>query len=352
MREAGPLTVLSVGYSLAPVGPDSVGGSEQVLAALNSALVAAGHRSIVVGCRGSSVQGELVETPYSPVGQPITDPVRARAQQDTREAIAAALDRWPVDLIHMHGFDFASCLPPPGPPVIVTLHLPPGWYPPGSLEPSRPATWLHCVSLAQQHECPAGTQLLPPIANGVAVHAFAARSTRRGFALMLARICPEKGQHFALEAAHAAGVTLLIAGEVFPYPAHTDYFASKVRPLLDRGRKFLGAVGFARKRRLLAAARCVLIPSLAPETSSLTAMEAAASGTPVIAFPSGALAEIVEHGRTGFLVNGVGEMAASIVRAEEIEAEECRRVARTRFSLERMTAQYLALYQRLAAGSV
>ena len=169
---------------------------------------------------------------------------------------------------------------------------------------------------------------------------------------MLARICPEKGQHFALEAAHAAGVTLLIAGEVFPYPAHTDYFASKVRPLLDRGRKFLGAVGFARKRRLLAAARCVLIPSLAPETSSLTAMEAAASGTPVIAFPSGALAEIVEHGRTGFLVNGVAEMADSIVRAEEIEAEECRRVARTRFSLERMTAQYLALYQRLAAGSV
>ncbi len=137
---------------------------------------------------------------------------------------------------------------------------------------------------------------------------------------------------------------------MFPYPAHQDYFETRVRPLLDRARRFLGPVGFARKRRLLAAARCVLVPSLAPETSSLVAMEAAAAGTPVIAFRAGALPEIVEHGRTGFLVDSAREMAEAVRRAGEIDPETCRAVARTRFDRDTMVARYFAVYRRLAAA--
>ena len=347
-----PLTVLSVAYPLAPVGPDSVGGAEQVLSAVDRALVAAGHRSVVVAQEGSAVAGALRPVPR-PAGA-LDDAARERAQADTARAVAEALRAERVDAVHLHGIDFHAYLPPPGPPALVTLHLPPSWYPAEALRPFRPGTWLHGVS-ASQHAAlleARAEPLLPPVPNGVPVEALgAARHARRSFALALGRVCPEKGQHLALEAARAAGVPLLLGGAVYPYEAHERYFAEEVAPRLDRSRRFLGPVGFARKRRLLAAARCVLVPSTAPETSSLVAMEAAACGTPVVAFPSGALPEVVEHGRTGFLVPpGPAAMAEAIGRVGALlDPEGIRRAARARFSDARMAGEYLALFRRLAA---
>jgi glycosyltransferase involved in cell wall biosynthesis len=138
-----------------------------------------------------------------------------------------------------------------------------------------------------------------------------------------------------------------LAGEVFPYAAHRAYFEQEIAPRLDRMRRWAGPVTGEPKRRMLAAARCLLVPSLAPETSSLVAMEALASGTPVIAFPAGALPEIVEHGRTGFLVRSVAEMAAAIHQVSAIPPAACRRAAVRRFSAARMVRQYVWLYEQI-----
>ena len=78
-------------------------------------------------------------------------------------------------------------------------------------------------------------------------------------------------------------------------------------------------------------------------------MEALACGTPVIAFPAGALPEIVEPGRTGYLARDEREMADAIGAATALDPEACRAAARARFSLERMIERYLALYRELAA---
>jgi glycosyltransferase involved in cell wall biosynthesis len=344
------LTVLSIAYPLAPVGPDAAGGSEQVLTLLDRALVRQGHTSVVVAPEGSRTEGRHISTPW-PEG-PLDENTRAAAQARHRQAILHAMERWTFDLIHMHSLDFHAYLPPPGPPVLATLHLPLDWYPGHIFRPTRPDTWLQCVSASQQRGCPDSKAVLPHIENGVPFERLRTCVTRRNYALALGRICPEKGFHLALDAAAEAGSPLILAGRIFGYREHEEYFCRELLPRLDGCRRFIGPVGMVRKRRLLAGARCLLAPSLVPETSSLVAMEALACGTPVIAFPSGALPEIVEHGRTGYIVEDARQMAEAIRRADRIDPEACRRAARERFSAERMAGRYLELYQRLAGQAV
>jgi glycosyltransferase involved in cell wall biosynthesis len=339
------LTVLSVAYPFAPVGPDAVGGAEQVLSYLDRALTEAGHRSIVVAQEGSRTAGTLVAVPTE--AGPLDEAAKHRAWERHRQAIVATLQRWPVDLVHLHGVDFHAYLPPAGVPTLATLHLPTAWYLQEALSPNRPDTWLHCVGRAQHEACPKSANLLPPIENGVPTAALAARHAKRRLALFLGRICPEKGVHLALEAARRSDISLLVAGEVFAYAAHKRYFDEEVRPRLDSRRRFIGPVGFARKRRLLTAAQCLLVPSLAPETSSLVAREALACGTPVVGFPNGALPETIEHGRTGFLVDTIDAMAEAIRRSATLDPHLCRATAERRFSLDGMTRRYLDLYDRL-----
>ena len=138
---------------------------------------------------------------------------------------------------------------------------------------------------------------------------------------------------------------------MFPYPEHHDYFHKLIAPRLGEDVHFIGPVGGERKKSLLAGAKCVLIPSLAPETSSLIAMEALANGTPVVAMRIGALPEIITDGETGFLVDSVEAMADAIRHIHLIERGRCRKEAERRFSAEKMISCYLHLYQSVITGT-
>ena len=346
VRGERPLTILSVSYPFAPVSADPVGGAEQVLARIDQALAAAGHRSIVIAPSGSQAAGEL--RPIGASEAPTDAVARARVHAEVRSRIAEAVERDRPDAIHLHGSDFPDYLPEPGPPVVVTLHLPLDWYATGALRPERPATFLYPVSSSQAATAPAGVRLEPPIENGVPLPDVILPKQR--FAVTLGRMCPEKGFDDAIDAAKRANVPLLLAGQLFPYPDHRRFFEERVLPRLDRARRWIGAVAGRRKQRLLARARCLLVASKVAETSSLVAMEAIAAGTPVIAYRAGALPEVVEHGRTGFLVDGPGEMAEAIRAADTIDPNECRVRARERFPVERMTDAYLGRYRALISG--
>ena len=336
-----PLTVLSLGYPFAAVGPDAVGGAEQILAALDAALVRAGHRSIVIAQEGSRVCGELMPIPrYDGV---VNDAAYADIHKHVRSAIAHALDRWAVDVMHFHGVDYDAYIPLGGPPAIATLHLPIAWYRPMAVFPRRPATSVVCVSESQRRSLPEDAPHVTVITNGIPIAPPPAVARER-FALTLGRICPEKGYEHALDAARLARIPLRMAGRVFAYPEHQRYFREQIVPRLDTDRCFVGIASREMKQHLLARAHCVLVPSVVAETSSLIVMEALAAGTPVIAFPCGALAELVDDGVTGFLVGSVAEMARAIDRVDAIDRSACMAAAHARFADARMVAAYFELY--------
>jgi glycosyltransferase involved in cell wall biosynthesis len=340
-----PLTVLSVAFPFAPVRPEVAGGAEQILLTLDRALVDAGHRSLVIAAANSIVRGELIGTPVWDGG---LEAVREEAARRHRNAIEATIANFAPDVVHYHGFDFPAYVARTETPSMATLHLPPDHYPTDALTDG--GVQLFCVSGSQRRRCPAGAVIRGVVPNGIDTRYYRPGRSPRNYAMALGRICPEKGFHLALNAAKLASVPLVLAGEVFAYDAHRRYFESEIQPRLDAQRKFIGAIGPERKRRLLAGARCLIAPSQIDETSSLTAMEALACGTPVIARPAGALPEIVDHGNTGFLAESVEAIAEAIGRAGSLSRARCRQAAETCFDSKQMIARYFDLFHNLGGS--
>lgn len=341
MNSKGNLTILNVAFPLLPVGSDSGGGAEQILYLLERGLADAGHHSIVIAAKGSNVSGDLIETP-SAISQ-ITDAVRAEAQQTHARIIKQVLACTTIDLIHFHGLDFQAYLPFEKRPMLATLHLPIDLY---CLSALNGNVQLNCVSQNQARSIP-GVARCPVVENGINIGKYKLGSAKRGYLLWLGRICPEKGAHIALRVAHRIDLPMVIAGPVHPFHDHQVYFSENVLPLLDNKRRYIGPVGIQKKAQLLSEASCLLMPSLIAETSSLAAMEAIASGTPVVAFRSGALPEIVEHGVTGFIVDSEEEMERSVENVATLSPHVCRSRALERFDYRRMVAAYVELYRRV-----
>ena len=340
-----PLTVLSVAYPLMTVGKGQAGGAEEILRLIDAHLTGSGNRSIVIAGAGSQVEGELVSTPA--MRAELADDERVHARQEQLRTIESVLATRHVDLLQFNGLDFLDYRPRHSPvPELATLHLPISWYPPDLFEQEN--VTFNFVSESQARSAPVRCEV-PVIANGVDLEQLFVSPEKGNYLLWLGRICPEKGPHIALRVAHQLKRPLVLAGPLHSFAAHRDFYTEEVAPHLDSARTYIGPVSGARKSRLLSEAACLLVPSLAEETSSLVAMEAIASGTPVVAFGSGALPEVVDQEVTGYIVHSEEEMSSAINFAERLSPAECRAVAEKRFSGEKMSQQYLELYRTLVS---
>ena len=162
--------------------------------------------------------------------------------------------------------------------------------------------------------------------------------------VILGRIHPDKGTAAAIEIARLAGRALIIAGPIHDQP----YFDELVAPRVDGERvRYLGSVGPERRSDLLGSARALLHPIGFDEPFGLSVVEAMAAGTPVVAYARGSMPEIIDHGRTGFLVADPAGAAAAVNATADLDRAAIRRVAERRFSAERMIDDYLAVYTSL-----
>jgi glycosyltransferase involved in cell wall biosynthesis len=166
----------------------------------------------------------------------------------------------------------------------------------------------------------------------------------------LGRLAPEKRPDLAIAVATRAGIPLKIAAKVDP--RDQAYFESEIRPLLDHPLvEFIGEVGDAERARFLGHALALLFPIDWPEPFGLVMIEALACGTPVIARPCGSVREIVVPGRTGFIAETVDDLVAAVKRVDRLDRRECRRDVEERFSVDRMVADYEAMFERLLTRS-
>ncbi len=166
------------------------------------------------------------------------------------------------------------------------------------------------------------------------------------YLVFLGRISPEKRVDRAIEIARRTGLPLRIAAKVDK--ADKEYFESEIRPLLaEPFVDFLGEVGEHEKEALLGRAIALLFPIDWAEPFGLVMIEAMACGTPIIAWRSGSVPEVMVHGTTGFIVDNMDDAVEATMRVGTLSRRRCRMVFDDRFAVSRMATDYLRVYERV-----
>jgi glycosyltransferase involved in cell wall biosynthesis len=172
-----------------------------------------------------------------------------------------------------------------------------------------------------------------------------------GYLAFLGRISPEKRPDHAIEIATRTGMPLKIAAKVDR--ADQLYWQEKIRPIVEAHAnvEFIGEIAEHEKPRFLGQAAALLFPVDWPEPFGLAMIEAMACGTPVIAFKSGSVIEVIEEGVSGFVVETLDEAVVAVGRVGSLERTQVRAAFERRFTVERMTSDYARIYQALFASN-
>jgi glycosyltransferase involved in cell wall biosynthesis len=329
-----------------PVPAPAYGGIEEVVRLLCAGLTDAGHDVTLFAPPGSDSCATVVTVLEEPHPDEIQ---KAQFEADhvarAFSAIDDAAERGePFDVIHDHtGHTALAMADRVNAPLVHTLHGP--FTEDATRFYARHGSKAHIVAIseAQLRSAPpemGGGSVVP---NPIDCAEWPFQAEKEDFLLWIGRMSPDKGPHRAIAAAREAGAPLVLAGPV--QPGQEEFFAREVEPGLGDGIEYVGEADAERKRDLYLRARALLMPIRWPEPFGLVMVEAAACGTPVIAFPEGSAPEVVRDGETGFVVDDEHAMADAVGRLGEIDAEACRRACQERFGVPAVVARYEAVYR-------
>ncbi len=250
------------------------------------------------------------------------------------------------DVIHNH-FDFLplSYSRLVSTPVVTTIH---GFSSPSILPVYQKYNETsYYVSISHADRAP-GLNYIATVYHGIDIEHFTFRDTSEGCLVFFGRIHPDKGAKEAVEIAKRTGSPLLMAGII----QDRQYYEQYVEPYLNESEViYLGSVGPEQRDDLLGKALALLHPINFEEPFGLSVVEAMACGTPVIAFNKGSMPEILEDGKTGFLVSNVEEAVHAVGKLKHIHRQDCRKTVEERFTSDRMTKNYMMVYQQILACS-
>lgn len=337
------------------VPPKTYGGTEVVVHLLTEQLLRDGHEVTLFACGGT----EFPPNPNLEIVHMIHAPMRELGLAGGEavlhelimlETVYRRADEF--DVIHNHlghqALPFATQVKTP---TLTTLH---GVFQPQAILPFfQHFGHLPYVSISDFQRKPAADlNYVATVYHGLALDRYQANEHPAGdYLAFLGRFSPEKGPHHAIDIAKATGKTLIMAGKVDR--ADVEYFRNEIEPHIDGKQIFhIGEVNLAQKNELLRNAVATLCPVTWPEPFGLVLTESMACGTPVIALRDGSIPEVVTHGVGGFVADTVEAMIAYVGRIDELDRHAIRVLVEERFSVARMTSDYIKVYESLAQPAV
>ncbi len=260
------------------------------------------------------------------------------------------------DLIHIHpveqaiGFAANSKVP-----TLFTLHDPVScWRKFAYSAYKKSASNIYFVSISDsQRFSLKNLNYIATIYNGIDLAKYPFGKKAGKYLFSASRIVPPKGFEFAIEVAKQMDLELKIAGEILD----TEYWQKKIKPSLGGKISYVGVIPPSILPRFYKNAKVFIFPLQWEEPFGLVMIEAMACGTPVIAFDRGSVREVIEDGKTGFIIPplnkkgepNIGGMVAAVKKIDTINRIACRRRVEENFSLKRMSDEYEKIYAEILA---
>jgi len=324
--------------------PNTYGGTELIVSLLTEELVKRGHDVTLFATADSKTKAKLVpiwrKGLFGDSGVNYTPAVFGLLYNELIER------QDEFDIIHDHceyyTTPFSKFLKPP---IVTTLH---NVFAEESIILYKKFPDINYISISEnQRKSASGVNIVKTIYHGISVDDYIFGAESGDYLFWLSNIAPDKGLADAIEIAKMAGEKLIISGPIFQ--RNSDYFEYRIKPLIDGEHiQFVGISDFKKKIELLKGAKAFIFPIFKrQEPFGLVVAEAMACGTPVIAARSGAMPELVQEGKTGFLVGTKAEAVQALKKIHTISREYCREYAAKNFPLQTMVDNYEQLYNEI-----
>jgi glycosyltransferase involved in cell wall biosynthesis len=329
-----------------PLPPKGYGGIELVVHLLTEGLVARGH-DVTLFASGDSETLARLSFVYS---RAPSEKIATHGHIEIIHGLEAYSRARDFDVIHDHDGLASRAMGVlvhrlVGTPVVATLHGPADPLTQEILSSMRHGLRFIAISEYQRGGLPE-LQFVATIPNAIDIEARPYSAEKGDYLLFIGRMIADKGAHNAIEVARRLESRLILAGKLNEQAEH-EYFTKMVEPFLSDRIYFRGEVDMQTKDELYRRAKCTLFPIQWPEPFGLVMIESMAAGTPVVAFRKGSVPEVIEHGRTGFIVDNVDEMVEAVRHIDEIDPAECRRAAEERFGVGRFVEAHERAYRDL-----